>query len=103
MSFLFIDFEASGLAPAWDVPLQAAYVEPDSHLRLVRETVLRARLPAYVVASTDAMLVTGLDPDRIEAEPLSQLGLMQAIGATLDAAAPTTILGYGSLKYDEEL
>jgi len=103
MNHLFMDFEASGLAPAWDVPLQAAYVEADSDLRPVRETVLRARLPAYVVPSPDAMLVTGLDPDRVEAAPLSQLELMLAISATLDAASPTTILGYGSLKYDEEL
>ncbi len=103
MNHLFMDFEASGLAPAWDVPLQAAYVETDSNLRPVRETDLRARLPAYVVPSPDAMLVTGLDPDSIEAAPRSQLELMQAISATLDAASPTTIVGYGSLKYDEEL
>ncbi|MFC5505685.1 hypothetical protein [Bosea massiliensis] len=103
MSFLFMDFEASGLEPAWDVPLQAAYVETDSDLRPVRETVLRARLPAYVVPSPDALLVTGLDPYRIEAAPLSQLELMRAVAGILDAASPATILGYSNLKYDEEL
>lgn len=103
MNHLFMDFEASGLAPAWDVPLQAAYVETNSDLRPVRETVLRAHLPAYVVPSPDAMLVTGLDPDRIEAAPLSELELMQAIAGILAAASPATILGYGNLKYDEEL
>lgn len=103
MNHLFMDFEASGLAPAWDVPMQAAYVEADSDLRPVRTTVLRARLPAYVVPAPDAMLVTGLDPDRIEAAPLSQLELMQAIAGILAAASPATILGYGNLKYDDEL
>jgi exodeoxyribonuclease-1 len=103
MNYLFMDFEASGLAPAWDVPMQAAYVETDSDLRPLRTTVLRARLPAYVVPAPDAMLVTGLDPDRIEAAPLSQLELMQAIAGILAAASPATILGYGNLKYDDEL
>ena len=103
MSYIFTDFEASGLTPAWNVPLQAAYVETDGDLRPLRETVLRGRLPAHVVPAPDALLVTGLDPDRIEAAPLSQLELMQAIARMLNAASPTTILGYNNLAYDEEL
>ncbi|MFC5423071.1 hypothetical protein ACFPOB_26325 [Bosea eneae] len=103
MNFLVYDFEASGLAVAWDVPLQAAFVETDGDLRPLRQTVLRARLPAHVVPAPEALLITGLDPDRIEAAPLSQLELMRAIASILDAASPTTILGYSNLKYDDEL
>lgn len=103
MSFLFYDLETSGLAPAWNVPLQAAFVSTGNDLRPLRETVLRARLPAHVVPAPDALLVTGLDPDRIEAAPLSQLEMMRAIAGILDAASPATILGFNQLAYDEEV
>jgi exodeoxyribonuclease-1 len=45
MSFLFYDLETSGLQPMWDVPLQAAFVQTDAELSLVRELTLRCRLP----------------------------------------------------------
>lgn len=103
MSFLFFDFETSGLAPPWNVPLQAAFAATDGKLCPLQETVLQARLPAHVVPAPDALLVTGFDPDRIEAAPLSQLELMRAIAGILDASSPTTILGYNQLAYDEEV
>lgn len=103
MSFLFYDLETSGLAPAWNVPLQAAFVATDADLAPSREIVLRARLPAHIVPSPDALLVTGLDPDGIEAAPLSQLELMQAIAGIIDDTSPTTILGFNTMAYDEEV
>lgn len=103
MSFIFYDLEASGLAPAWNVPLQAALVATSADLLTLRQTVLSARLPAHVVPSPDAMLVNGLDPDSVDAAPLSQLEMMKAIAGILDAASPTTILGYNQLAYDEEV
>lgn len=103
MSFLFYDLETTGLAPAWNVPLQAAFVATDADLVPAREIVLRAKLPAYVVPSPDALLVTGLDPDGIEAAPLSQLEMMQAIAGIIAEASPTTILGFNTMAYDEEV
>lgn len=103
MSYLFYDLETSGLAPAWNVPLQAAFVATDADLVPSRETVLRARLPAHIVPSPDALLVTGLDPDGIEAAPLSLLELMQAIAGIVAEASPTTILGFNTMAYDEEV
>lgn len=103
MSYLFYDLETTGLAPAWNVPLQAAFVTTDADLVPSRETVLRARLPAHVVPSPDALLVTGLDPEGIEAAPLSQLELMQAIAGIIAEASPTTILGFNIMAYDEEV
>ena len=88
---------------AWNVPLQAAFVATGDDLVPSRETVLRARLPAHVVPSPDALVVTGLDPDRIEAEPLSQLELMRAIAGVIAEASPATILGFNTIAYDEEV
>lgn len=103
MSFLFYDLETSGLAPAWNVPLQAAFVTTDSDLCPLHETVLRAGLPAHVMPAPDALLVTGLDPDRIEAAPLSQLELMRTIADILEAASPAAIIGFNTMAYDEEV
>lgn len=103
MGFLFYDLETSGLAPAWNVPLQAAFVTTHSDLSPLHETVLRARLPAHVVPAPDALLVTGLDPDRIEAAPVSQLELMQAIAGILAAASTAAIIGFNTMAYDEEV
>lgn len=103
MSFLFYDLETSGLAPAWNVPLQAAFVTTHSDLSPLHETGLRARLPAHVVPAPDALLVTGLDPDGIEAAPLSQLELMRTIAGILEAASPAAIIGYNTMAYDEEV
>jgi len=103
MSFLFYDLETSGLAPAWNVPLEAGFVTTEVDLRPLRETVLRARLPAQVVPAPDALLVTGLDPDRIEAAPLSQLELMRKIIGILEAASPAAIVGFNTMVYDEEV
>lgn len=103
MSYLWYDLETSGLATAWSVPLQAAFVATDGDLVPTRETVLRARLPAHVVPAPDALLITGLDPDRIEAAPLSQLELMQAIAVVIDAASPATVVGFNTIAYDEEV
>lgn len=103
MSFLIYDLETTGLAPAWNVPLQAAFVATDADLVPSREIVLRAKLPAHVVPSPDALLVTGLDPDAIEAAPLSQLEMMQAIAGIIAEASPTTILGFNTMAYDEEV
>jgi exodeoxyribonuclease-1 len=103
MSFLFYDLETSGLAPAWNVPLQAAFVTADADLVPLRKSVLRARLPAHVVPSPDALLVTGLDTDGIEPAPLSQLEMMQAIAGIIDAASPATVIGFNTIAYDEEV
>jgi exodeoxyribonuclease I len=103
MSFLFYDLETSGLAPAWNVPLQAAFTTTDDDLRLLHVTVLRARLPAHVVPAPDALFVTGLDPDGIEAAPLSQLEMMRAIAGILEAASPAAIIGFNTMVYDEEV
>lgn len=100
--FLFFDLETSGLAAAWNVPLQAAFVRTDADLAIHSETVLQARLPAHIVPSPDALVITGLDPDALEAAPLSQLALAQAISRLLIESGPATILGFNSLAFDEE-
>ncbi|SIQ36605.1 exonuclease domain-containing protein [Bosea sp. TND4EK4] len=101
--YIFYDLECTGLSPAFDVPVQAAFVRTCDDLVVQDELVLRARPPDHIVPSPEALLVTGLRPSDLIEAPLDQLGMMQAIAAFIEAAAPATIIGFNSLKYDEEM
>ncbi|PTM39377.1 exonuclease domain-containing protein [Bosea sp. 124] len=103
MGFLFYDLETSGLAPCWDVPLQAAFLQTDADHRLQRELVLRCRVPAHVVPSPDALLTTGVTPAMLEHQPLSHLEMMAQIARILADCKPTMLVGYNSIRYDDEM
>lgn len=100
--FVFYDLECTGLSPAFDVPIQAAFIMTDDDLTVRDEIVLRARIPDHIVPSPEAMLVTGLTPQQLVEAPLSQTQMLQAITRLLATAAPATIIGYNNLRYDEE-
>lgn len=56
-----------------------------------------------MIPAPDALLVTGLDPDGIEAAPLSQLEMMRAIAGILETASQAAIIGFNTIVYDEEV
>ena len=101
--YLFYDLETSGLNPIHDAVLQAAFIQADADLGVQRELTLRCRLPAHVVPSPDAMLVTGLTPTMLEEQRLGHLEMMAQIGRIITDAKPCMILGYNILRYDEEV
>lgn len=51
-SFIIHDLETTGLEPAWNVPLQAAFIHTDE-ARPLSEPSLRCALPAHIVPSPD--------------------------------------------------
>jgi len=101
--FIFYDLETTGLAPAFNVPLQAAFIRLDDDLVVQDEVVLHSRVPDHIIPAPDAMLVTGLSPDRLAEAPLSTLEMSKAIARLLASWAPATLIGYNSMKYDEEV
>lgn len=103
MSFVIYDLETSGLEPAWNVPLQAAMIHTDAHLNPLGELSLRCRLPAHIVPAPGALLTTGLRPEQLEQAPLSCCEMLDIIARALQAWAPATIIGYNTLKFDEEM
>ncbi|WP_420101537.1 exonuclease domain-containing protein [Bosea sp. (in: a-proteobacteria)] len=103
MSFVIYDLETSGLEPAWNVPLQAAMIHTDAHLSPIGELSLRCRLPAHIVPAPGALLTTGLRPEQLEQAPLSCCEMLGIIARALQAWAPATIIGYNTLKFDEEM
>ena len=103
MSFVIYDLETSGLEPAWNVPLQAAMIHTDAHLNPLGDLSLRCRLPAHIVPAPAALLTTGICPEQLEQAPLSCCEMLAVIARALQAWAPATIIGYNTLKFDEEM
>ena len=103
MAYLFYDLETSGLAPCWNVPLQAAFLQTDPDLQIQRELTLRCRLPQHIVPSPNALLVTSVMPDMLEHQPQSHLEMMAQIGRIIADCKPTMLVGYNTIRYDDEL
>jgi exodeoxyribonuclease-1 len=103
MSFVIYDLETSGLEPQWNVPLQSALIHTDAELKPLGELSLRCRLPAHIVPAPGALLTTGIRPEQLEQAPLSCCEMLGVIARALEAWAPATIIGYNTLRYDEEI
>ena len=101
MSYLFYDLETSGLT-AFDVPLQAAFVQCDADLSIRRQLTLRCALPGHVVPSPDALMITGITPAMLEDQPLSHLEMMAQIARIVADCKPTMLVGYNSVRFDDE-
>lgn len=101
--YLFYDLETTGLNPVHDVPLQAAFIQANADLTIQREITLRCRLPAHIVPSPEAMVVTGITPSVLEDQDLSAIEMMAQIGRIIADAKPCMVLGYNTLRYDEEV
>ncbi|MCP4560767.1 MAG: hypothetical protein GY873_13730 [Bosea sp.] len=103
MGFVYFDLESSGLDTRFDVPLQGAFLQTDTEHRVQRELTLRCRLPEHVVPSPEALLVTGITPAMLEDQPLSHLEMMTQIVRIITDCRPFMLVGYNSIRYDEEL
>lgn len=103
MSFVIYDLETTGLEPQWNLPLQAALIQTDADLRPLGELSLRGRLPAHVVPAPAALLTTGIRPEQLEQAPLSSTEMLGIIARALEVWAPATIIGYNTLRFDEEV
>ncbi|HEV2510368.1 exonuclease domain-containing protein [Bosea sp. (in: a-proteobacteria)] len=101
--YLFYDLETSGLEPCWDVPLQAAFLQADANLSAQREVTLRCRLPAHVVPSPDALIVTGVTPVMLENQPLSHLEMMAQIARIIADCKPAMLIGFNTIRFDDEV
>ncbi len=103
MGYLFYDLESTGLSPCFDIPLQAAFVQTDADHHIKRELTLRCRLPAHIVPSPEALLVTGVTPAMLDDQPLSHLEMMGQIARILADCKPAMLIGYNTIRYDDEV
>ena len=100
-SFLFYDFETSGLSVCHDQPIQVAAVRVNHQLNTISETEFKVRPRPDVVWSLPAMRITGLTPSAVadgESEYHAALRLHRLF------TEPGTIsIGFNSFGFDDRV
>ncbi|WP_371364988.1 exodeoxyribonuclease I [Pseudomonas sp. QL9] len=102
-SIFWYDYETTGIDPRRDRPLQVAGIRTDEALNEIE-----APLNFYCRPSDDilphpaACLITGITPQRLEADGLGEAEFMTRLHAEL-ARPGTCVAGYNTLRFDDEV
>ncbi len=101
-SFLWYDLETTGTHAASDRIMQFAGQRTDAELRPLGEPFATyIRLAPDVLPSPEACLVTGITPQRAEAEGVEEWQALADIRALL-LQPETCIAGYNNLRFDDD-
>ncbi|MFG1498454.1 exodeoxyribonuclease I [Saccharospirillum sp. HFRX-1] len=101
-SFLWYDYETWGIQPRRDGIAQFAAVRTDANLNIIGAPVdLKCKPLPDSVVSPDAALVTGLNPADCDKTGLSEWQFAEQI-QSLMAEPGTCVVGYNSLRFDDE-
>ena len=104
MNFVFYDLETTGLAPAFNQPLQFAAILTDENFVEIERVDFRCRLARHILPSPQALFVTGISPDQLTDPKLpSLLEFSQRIADLTERWAPSIWIGYNTLKFDEAM
>ncbi|MBT3460743.1 MAG: exodeoxyribonuclease I [Gammaproteobacteria bacterium] len=101
-TFFWYDLETTGTDPILDRIVQFAGQRTDSDLRPIGPPVNFYIKPSVdTLFHPDATLITGIDPDQIDAEGLSELEGLRKILACF-TEPNTCVVGYNNLNFDDE-
>lgn len=101
-SIFWYDFEATGVDPRRDRPLQVAGVRTDENLQEIGEPLcIDCRLPEDILPHPMACLITGIDPERVR-QGLPEAQFMHLLHEQM-AQPGTCTAGYNNLRYDDEM
>jgi exodeoxyribonuclease I len=101
-SFYWYDLETSGTDNRWDRIVQFAGIRTDAQLNEVGDELSTyVRLPLDVLPDPAACLVTGLSPQRVNAEGMDELSALDAIEQRFMAPG-TCVAGFNNLRFDDE-
>ena len=101
-SFYWYDLETSGIHPASDRIMQFAGWRTDTDLETVDEPyVTYIRLGPDVLPTADSCLITGITPQKVNAEGEDEWQAMRQIDAILRVPG-TCVVGYNNLRFDDE-
>ncbi|MGR5338636.1 exodeoxyribonuclease I [Vibrio astriarenae] len=102
-TFFFFDYETWGTNPATDRPSQFAGVRTDENFNVIGEPlVIYCQLPSDYLPSPEAALITGITPQKANAEGLPEPEFIRRIHEEL-SKPNTTSLGYNSIRFDDEV
>ena len=101
-TIFWYDFEATGIDPRRDRPLQVAGVRTDEQLQEIGEPLcLDCRLAEDILPHPMACLITGIDPARVQ-RGLPEAQFMHLLHEQMSVPGTCTA-GYNSLRYDDEM
>jgi exodeoxyribonuclease-1 len=103
LAFVFYDLETTGADKRFDQILQFAAVLTDDDLNVVDQFEIRSRLLPHIVPSPGAMMVTGVRVNQLVDPSIpSHFEMCTKIHQVLSDWSPATMVGYNSLRFDEE-
>lgn len=102
-SIFWHDYETTGINPRCDRPLQVAGVRTDFELNEIDEPIsLYCRPSDDILPHPAACLVTGITPQQLANQGLSEAEFMTRVHAQL-AQPGTCGAGYNTLRFDDEV
>ncbi|SDH93965.1 Exodeoxyribonuclease I subunit C [Pseudomonas flavescens] len=102
-SLFWYDYETTGIDPRRDRPLQVAGIRTDEQLNEIEAPVnLYCRPSDDILPHPAACLITGIGPERLAREGVSEAEFMTRVHAEL-ARPGTCGVGYNSLRFDDEV
>lgn len=102
-SIFWYDYETTGIDPRRDRPLQVAGIRTDEALNEIEAPLnLYCRPSDDILPHPAACLITGITPQRLEAEGLGEAEFMTRLHAEL-ARPGTCVAGYNTLRFDDEV
>ncbi|WP_070967816.1 exodeoxyribonuclease I [Vibrio sonorensis] len=102
-TYFFFDYETWGTSPSEDRPSQFAGVRTDMDFNIIGEPlVIYCQPPSDYLPGPEAALITGITPQKAQAEGLTEPEFIHKIHQEL--STPNTIsLGYNSIRFDDEV
>ena len=101
-SFYWYDLETSGTDTPWDRIVQFAGFRTDQDLNEIGDSYCTyVQLPDDVLPNPDAVLVTGITPQRTRAEGIGEWQAITRINEIF-SVPQTCVAGYNSLRFDDE-
>lgn len=101
-TFLWYDYETFGTNPRHDRIAQFGAIRTDYDLNPIGEPIsLFCKPPADYVPDPGSCLITGLDPNQVAKQGLSEPQFAAAVHEAM-SEPDTCVLGYNSLRFDDE-
>lgn len=102
-TLFWYDFETTGIQPSRDRPMQVAGVRTNEALEEIEPPVnLYCQLSDDILPHPAACLITGITPQQLKAQGLSEAEFMARLHDELIRSG-TCSVGYNSLRFDDEV
>jgi len=102
-SFLWYDYETTGIDPRRDRPLQVAAIRTDEDFNETGKPLnLYCRLSDDILPHPMACMVTGITPGQLQRQGLSEAAFIKKLHEQM-AQPGTCTVGYNNLRFDDEL